>query len=431
MLDKSGGPGSLGPSESFSGLISQTPASVKTVFNAAEAQACIKAALDAKQPVNFRGAGHSFGDHCISDGGVLILNADKSRFDLREDHSVLVSGGFTWTELERRLNRHGRRCPVLTNWPDVTVAGTMAFGGFGCSSYSQGSQVDNVTAIELIDGSASVRRLGPADHDLWGVATCASGRLGFITAVEMSTQPLAPHLAQFTLRPPSVEALTQDLQAVASAASGRFEMMMGQIDLNGFKVVIGQPCEPSASTSPALLGPDLGARDWRDVSMPYADWFVTMQERAFKPKTAYIWADYVVAEEHLAQMLKSTHQMAFAHPGAVAWRPRTRILAMQTKAQAPSPQLLSTTRVKNDGILYGVGVYLEPHIEDDAAVQHCRHTLHELLETCLGFGGRPYLSGWHEPDAEIIADDDLSTAREILARQDNDSLMNPGQMPLI
>lgn len=407
---------------SFSRLVTSKPADVMRVTTPKQAQASIGRFLKAGLAVNFRGAGHSFGDQCISDGGGLVLNALAAPVEALAEGRFRLSTGQTWLAVEKALNAHGRSFPVLTNWLQVTVGGTLAYGGFGGASFSYGSQADNVEALQLIDGEGVLRVIDPVTP-LWQVATCTAGRLGFVTECTVRTLPLQPYIeiARQVLDRP--EDLAERLLYEAARLDPH-EMLWGQVSASAIELYAARRSD-SARPQGGLL-PVAGQ------SIAWDAWLERHSHRDFSDSQAYVWADYVVPQARFPDFLRAAHALAFDPPEAAGWRPRMRVLCVDRDRAPPSAQYLAMGRVGGDGDVYGVGVYLEPDADDAALVARARTVLRRLLDLCIGYGGRPYLASWHElteETAQTAFGDDWRAAREALALGSAGPRINPGSHP--
>jgi hypothetical protein len=416
---------------SFSKLISAEPAQIVRAMNEAEAAAAVRRALAAGQSVNFRGAAHSFGDSCLSDGGVLLLNRDVSGFRRLDEENFEVSGGLSWGAVEKSLNKHQRSAAVLTNWLGATIAGTLAYGGFGVRSYSRGSQADNVRALRFVDSLGEVRRLaGGGDDEEWGVAMCCAGRLGFVTRAVLATLPYRPLVEQFECVHEDVEKFAGHLSSVAAAGQD-IEALMGQINQREFRITASRWVEEAGDRPPRCVDMAAGA-SWQRTGMSHETWLASMEHRGFLPDRAHVWADYVVAEAGLSPLLSMAHRLAFESEGAERWRPRIRILCVDGNRVPASQYHLAANRGLGGDRIYGIGIYLEPLLADAGSIAACRSILADLLRFCEDLQGRPYLAGWHEmsqAQAHGLFREDWSKAGAILHRRPNHAQINPGTMP--
>lgn len=163
--------------DDFGHVISRRPAAVATPGTIQELADLIARAAREGRVVVPRGEGHSTGGQAQSDGGVV---ADLRRLDAVVEigpDRVLVEAGARWSHLLDATLPHGLTPPVLTNFLELSVGGTLAAGGIGGTAHRHGLQVDGVLALDVVTGRGEVVRCGPGDRlfddALGGLGTCA------------------------------------------------------------------------------------------------------------------------------------------------------------------------------------------------------------------------------------------------------------------
>jgi cytokinin dehydrogenase len=110
-------------------------------------------------------------------GGIV---ADMSRLrsigPVRGDR-VVVEAGAKWSELLARTLARGKTPPVLTDYLELSVGGTLAVGGVGGTSMSLGVQTDHVLQLEVVTGDGElVTCSATRNADLFDPSVPASGR---------------------------------------------------------------------------------------------------------------------------------------------------------------------------------------------------------------------------------------------------------------
>jgi hypothetical protein len=340
-------------------------------------------------------------------------------------HPAAQRGASPWLATEMMLNAHGRSAPVLSNWLHVTIAGTLAAGGYGWASLRHGGQVDNIESVSLIDSACEWRTITPGSGAEWAVASCSAGRLGFLTDCVIATVPARRNLHLAYQPHPSIQALTASLRSYARQDDAT-EMAWAQVKEHSF---LQFAAERSDTSSPGGL---LTGGDATHIVIPWADWLIRHSHREFDQDVAFAWSDYVLPDDAFEEFTECAWRLAFEHDNSALWRPRMRLLAMQDKEQMPPAQLLSASRLDPPGMRFGVGVYLEPPLTRPEVVSEALDVLAVLLNTCVDKGGRPYLGSWHDMDEQMAIrtyGQDLLDARNILSQLPNAELMNPGRHP--
>ncbi len=411
--------------QSFSRLVSAEAAQIRSAKTAVEAQELITQAIETGIAVNFRGAGHSFGDRCISRGGLLLLNELRRPVERLDDSHFSVASGSSWLAVERALNAQGRSAPVLSNWLHVTVAGTLSAGGYGAASLRYGGQTDNVASVTLIDAAGELRTISRDSGPEWTVATCAAGRLGFLTDCVLSTVPASRSIRLSRRGFDTVDALAASFRHAVAATDGP-DMAWAEVKAGSFLQFAAERSDSDTSR------PLLDGNGARHDALTWDTWLQLHSEREFVDDVAYIWSDYVVPEAAFESFVRRAWSLAAEDSEAALSRPRMRILAMDGRDRPRSAQLLAASRLAEPGLCFGIGVYLEPPLKRPDRVDRARAVLASLLETCIEHGGRPYFGSWHELSeqrARVVYGADYDAARDILKRLPHAHLINPGTMP--
>lgn len=156
-----------------------------------EIQALYKIANEEKIPLVPRGAGTSgYGGAIPRKGGIIV---DIRRMDNvleidKENLTVLVEPGLSWSNLQFELNRYGLdlRCYPSSGLA-ATIGGWVAQGGDGIGSLKYGNVNANVLEFEVVLPDGSI--IKSHDTDLF----CdTEGILGIITKLRLKVKPLMP-----------------------------------------------------------------------------------------------------------------------------------------------------------------------------------------------------------------------------------------------
>lgn len=142
-----------------------------------------------------RGIGEShstYGQAQVEAGIVIDMSA------LNEIHEVncnnaLVDAGVRWNELLAVTVPLGKSPPVLTDYIDLSVGGTLSVGGIGGQASKYGLQVDNVLELEVVTGEGKVLKCSPHQHaDLFNAMRCGFGQFGIIVRARVKLADIAP-----------------------------------------------------------------------------------------------------------------------------------------------------------------------------------------------------------------------------------------------
>jgi hypothetical protein len=162
------------------------------------------------------------------DGGIVC---DMSRLDsvaVAAFSAVTAGAGARWSAVLDAALRHGLTPPVLTDYLELTVGGTLAAGGIGGASHRYGPQVDDVRELVVVtrDGghlTCSATR----NPEVFSAALGGNGRAGTIVGVTLPLVAAPRRVRVHRLPYPTVGALATD--QVRMACERRFGYLEGQI----------------------------------------------------------------------------------------------------------------------------------------------------------------------------------------------------------
>ena len=146
---------------------------------------------------------------------------------VRSDH-IVVDAGATWATVLNATLAHGLTPPVLTNYLDLSVGGTLAVGGIGGTTYRYGMQTDNVLELHVVTGDGRELTCSPSSNsDLFDAVRAGLGQCGVITRATLRLMRAPARVRRFQLSYPDLRSLTAD-QRIA-LADGRFDHLQGAL----------------------------------------------------------------------------------------------------------------------------------------------------------------------------------------------------------
>ncbi|RAS71018.1 cytokinin dehydrogenase 1-like protein [Lentzea atacamensis] len=212
--------------QDYGDLVHHRPAAVLRTTDITE----ISALLRENVLVVPRGAGHSLGGQAQAPDGVVVdMTALHTVHEVRPDR-VIVDAGAKWSDVLRATLPLGLTPPVLTDYLELTVGGTLSVGGLGGASHHHGAQTDNVLALDVLRPSGELVTCGHTDGALAG-----KGRHGIVVRATLRLVP-APETVQWhKLRYKSASELVADQRVLVQA--GSFDYVEGQLKIrNGRRV---------------------------------------------------------------------------------------------------------------------------------------------------------------------------------------------------
>jgi FAD/FMN-containing dehydrogenase len=355
----------------------------------------LAAALVTGTPTTLRGAGHSCNGQTVTDGILLLNSAPRQDAGphCRDvgDGSVEVPASLDWHSLETELNRRGRSAPVLTDYLRLSVGGTLSVGGMGLNSIEHGLQTDQVERIRLIDGAGKARWCSSTDHpELFRFALAGLGQAGLIDRVVLRTVPY--------LRYAHVHRTHHTTTAELAAYADQVAKTRGIQHYNAY--VCGSQIFSEtgwfSDTEPTPCGGD-------DCSA-FPDLPFVLQERRERwiagfPDHVRMWTDYVLPQQRFGEFMAIVDELRSRAPLVHSLKAMYILMIRRP----PGAARFAFAPVVDEPVSLGLGVYTFVGRNDPLGIVRTRHALRALLELCCDLGGRPYLYGTNDLDAELLS----------------------------
>ncbi|WP_327145839.1 FAD-binding protein [Nocardia sp. NBC_01327] len=172
----------------FGRLSTRPPRSVVRPSSVAEISALFRepapqGALDAL-PLP-RGCGHSSRGESLTDGIAIDMRGLATIHEVTDDR-VVVDAGATWREVLAATLAYQRMPPVLTDYLDLTVGGTLSAAGIGGASHIHGTQAANVMELEAVTHAGQIVTCSPTRRSrLFDALRSGMGRQGVITKASL------------------------------------------------------------------------------------------------------------------------------------------------------------------------------------------------------------------------------------------------------
>jgi cytokinin dehydrogenase len=215
-------------SDDFGHIVHRTPTGVLLPASADDVAATIHWAAARGSAFAARGQGHStFGRSQVEDGIVGALTRLRGIGTLERDQ-VVVGAGAKWSDVVAVTLAHGRTPPVLTEYLELSVGGTLVVGGVGPMTSTFGVQSDNVIQLEVVTGTGE-KLTCSAEHnvDLFDAVRAGLGQAAVITSATLRLVPAPASVRRFLLFYADLERLLRDARLLC--AEGRFDAMQGAI----------------------------------------------------------------------------------------------------------------------------------------------------------------------------------------------------------
>lgn len=213
--------------EDFGHLVHRVPVAVLRPGSVDDVVTMIRYCRRHRLPVAARGQGHSAFGQAQADRGLVIDMTPLSQIRIRGDVAV-AGAGARWSRVVRAALPHGLTPPVLTDYIELSVGGTLSVGGVGGATHRHGMQVDNVLELEVVTGAGERTTCSPSRNpDLFRAVLAGLGQCAIITRATLRLTPAPATVRRYQLPYPSVTALTADQRKVVR--DKRFAYVEGQI----------------------------------------------------------------------------------------------------------------------------------------------------------------------------------------------------------
>jgi FAD/FMN-containing dehydrogenase len=215
-------------SEDFGHIVRRQPRAVLRPRSAADIAEALAWARRHGIEVAPRGLGHStFGRSLVENGLVIDMTSLAAVHRIERDR-IRVDAGASWRTVLAAGVAYGLTPPVLTNYLDLSVGGTLAVGGVGGTTSDYGMQTDNVLDLTLVTGDGRAVTCSATENaELFDAARAGLGQCGVITSAALRLVPAPERARRYHLFYPTLRALTADQRTLL--AQHRFDHLQGAV----------------------------------------------------------------------------------------------------------------------------------------------------------------------------------------------------------
>jgi cytokinin dehydrogenase len=216
----------------FGNIISIKPRAVLTPSSSVDIAAVVRSAPGRKLQVVARGEGHSTYGRCmVADGVVIDMRQLNTIGEIHADR-VVVGAGATWKSVLEATLGQGLTPPVLTNYLNLSVGGTLAVGGIGGTSSRFGLQTDHVLEIDVVTGDGRELTCSrDSNPDLFDAVRGGLGQCGIVTRATLALTRAPDRVRRYQLLYNDLASLAADQQRVL--AEDRFDQLQGAVIPDG------------------------------------------------------------------------------------------------------------------------------------------------------------------------------------------------------
>src|SRR5215213_3114335 len=140
--------------------------------------------------------------------------------------NALVDGGTRWLDLLTQSIPQGLTPPILVDFLELTVGGTLSLGGIGSQAFRFGAQVDNVIELQVVTGEGElVSCSATQNRGMFDAARSGLGQFGLIVRARVRLIAALPNARLYHAFYSSHPAFLSDLEKLID--DGRFDTVQG------------------------------------------------------------------------------------------------------------------------------------------------------------------------------------------------------------
>ena len=175
-----------------------------------------------------QGQRHStFGRSQVPGGIVADMSALRGIGAVEGDR-VVVEAGATWSDVLRATLARGKTPPVLAEYLELSVGGTLIAGGVGGTTPAFGVQSDNVTDMDVVTGQGKkISCSAGSNAGLFNAVRAGLGQVGVITSATLKLVAAPESVRRFLLVYPDLATMLRDERLLSG--DNRFDAVQGAI----------------------------------------------------------------------------------------------------------------------------------------------------------------------------------------------------------
>ena len=205
------------------------PGSIKDIIR------IIQFARTYKIKIAARGQGHSTYGQSQVEAGVIINMSTLNKIHSISADRAIVEAGVVWSQLLQQTLRQGLTPPVLTDYIELSIGGTLAVGGIGGATHRYGVQVDNVWELQVVTGEGKLETCSKIhNRDLFEAVLAGLGQCGIIVQATIKLIVAATKARVYLLFYNDLATFTRDQRLLINDERlKRFNYVEGQVVPNG------------------------------------------------------------------------------------------------------------------------------------------------------------------------------------------------------
>ncbi|MFN6563910.1 MAG: FAD-binding protein [Nostoc sp. ChiSLP01] len=215
----------------FGNIVHRQPIAVLKPGSIEDIVRVIQFARTHKLKVAPRGQGHSTYGQSQVEAGIVIDLSTLNKIHFIGTDRAIVDAGVVWSQLLQQTLVQGLTPPVLTDYIELSVGGTLSVGGIGGATHRYGVQVDNVLELKVVTGKGDLETCSLSyNRNLWSAVLAGLGQCGIIVQATVKLIPATTNARVFQLYYDDLATFTHDQRQIIN--DERFNYVEGQLVSN-------------------------------------------------------------------------------------------------------------------------------------------------------------------------------------------------------
>jgi len=214
--------------DDFGHLVRRIPAAVLLPGSIADVVKMVRYARAQGVKVAMRGQGHAQFGQCQVDAGLVIDSSSLDTIHSLTSDRAHVDAGVRWSELLLAATARGLTPPVLTDYLELSVGGTLSVGGIGGAMQHFGAQADNVLELEVVTGDGKLVKCSRYERaELFDAVSSGLGQFALILRATVRLVKAPARALVFHLFYDDLHVFIRDQLRLVK--DGRFDYLEGQV----------------------------------------------------------------------------------------------------------------------------------------------------------------------------------------------------------
>lgn len=226
-----------------------------------------------------QGQRHSVWGRSQAQNGIVADMSTLHSVGSVEGNRIVVDAGATWSEVLAATLPQGKTPPVLADYLELSVGGTLVVGGVGGTTSRYGVASDNVISMDVVTGTGQkISCSASVNSDLFDAVRAGLGQVGVITRATLKLVAAPRQVRRFLLFYPDLATMLKDARLLSDGNDAGFDAVQGAVlaaptgglafRLDVAKYFSGSPPDDNALL--AGLSDDPGKR--QPNTIPYFDY---------------------------------------------------------------------------------------------------------------------------------------------------------------